>query len=179
MTYSVVVAGNSPSLFRNASGSIEVLEWSKLYSIEFCTGSKTKAMCIRFLKGAHLTDVEMCTTPADIQVVKGELNLIWKLQSAVGTRAEILFCRGCHADVLKTLDEDRDRKGGIHYPFFVKPIENRKLIFYPSHKVLGRYRHVFTVANFVAYCQWTFGRALATIYVLLSICKSRWGQINL
>ena len=77
----------------------EALERSKLCSIEFCTGSKTNTMSICLCGGAHLIDVKMCTTPGDIPVVK--LSLISQLQSAVGTRAHILSCRGCNADVLK------------------------------------------------------------------------------
>ena len=86
-------------------------------------------MSIRFCKGAHLFDVEMYTVPRDNPAVTGELNLISQLQSSVETRARILYCGGCNADLLKTLDQDPDRKGCIQYPFCVKPIDIRELMY--------------------------------------------------
>ena len=100
----------------------EVLEKSKLYSIEFRTGSNTKNMSICFWEGAHLIDGEMSTILRDIPVVKGKLNLISQFRSALGTRTQILSCGGYNADVLKAFDQDPDRKGVIQYHFEWNPL---------------------------------------------------------
>ena len=61
------------SLFYHTDGTrTEELEQSKLYSVEFRIIWKCKTMSICFWEGAHSDDVQLCSIPRDILVVKGE-----------------------------------------------------------------------------------------------------------
>ena len=95
----------------------KVFEPSKLYSVEFRVIPNSKTMSINFWDGAHLVQMEICSIPGDMPVVKGKLNLVSQLQSAVGTGAQKLGCGGRNADVLKALDQDPERHAGIQYAF--------------------------------------------------------------
>ena len=86
----------------------EVLQRCKLYSIDFRNGPKTKTMFIRFRAGARLIDVDIRTIAHDIPVEK--VSFTSQLQSAVGTRDQIMSGGSGNADVLK--DQDR-KEGGI------------------------------------------------------------------
>ena len=47
----------------------EVLDRSKLYSVEFQTISKSKTMSSYFWEGGHLVDIELSSIPPDVRVV--------------------------------------------------------------------------------------------------------------
>ena len=114
----------------------EVLERSKLYSVELRKNSESKTMSICFWEGGHLLDMELSSIPRDIPVVEGELNLVSQLQSA-RTSPQVILCGGCNADVLKSLDHDPDRQAGIQKLSCFEPIDIKKLMYEPSYSVLG------------------------------------------
>ena len=90
------------------------------------------------------------------------MNLISKLQPAVGTIPQLMSCGGGNADVLKALYQDLGRQAGIQYPFCCEPIDIKKLMYESSYSVLGGI-DVFFAANFIALYQWDLGRALVTV----------------
>ena len=89
-----------------------------------------------FLGGAHLIDIELCTIPRYLPVVKGELNSISQMQFAVANHPQ-LHTVGCNNDFLKALDQDPDRQAGVQYPVCLYPIDIRKLTYETKYNKLG------------------------------------------
>ena len=86
-----------------------MIERNKLCFVELLTNTKGKMISTRFWDGAPLVGIELCFISHDIPVVRGQLNLISQFQSAVGTGPQNLSGGCCKSDVLKALDQDRDR----------------------------------------------------------------------
>ena len=76
----------------------------------------------------HLVDVELCSIPRDIPIVKGELYLIAQLQSVVSTGPLVISSGGGTSDALKALDQKPDRDASFENPFLLVLVKIRKLI---------------------------------------------------
>ena len=61
-------------------------------------------MSLRFWKGREFYRVTVCRSGLPSSELTGELGYLAKLFSVVSTKADIVACSGCPADLLRTID---------------------------------------------------------------------------
>ena len=62
-------------------------------------------MSLRFWKGRELCRVTVCRSGLPSSDLVGELGSLARLFSVVSTKADIVACSGCPAELLRTIDE--------------------------------------------------------------------------
>ena len=62
-------------------------------------------MSLRFWKGQQLCRVTVCRSGLPSSELTGELGSLARLFSVISTKADIVACSGCPAELLRTIDE--------------------------------------------------------------------------
>ena len=91
-----------------------------------------KSLQLRVREIQSLAVIEIAKLILDFPVAKGKLTFVPQLQSAISIKPQIISCGGYNADVLKALNQDPSRQGGIQYPFRSERVDVKKLVRGPS-----------------------------------------------
>ena len=75
------------------------------FALEFEDQGPNRFMSVRFWKGQYLCKVIACRSRLPTTDLTGELGSMARLLSAISTKADIVACSGCPADLIRTIDE--------------------------------------------------------------------------
>ena len=94
-------------------------------------------MSLRFWKGRELCRVTVCRNGLPSSDLAGELGTLARLFSVVSTKADIVACSGCPAELLRTIDEMPTTTRAVQSCFRFSQLDLPHLMHKLSYSVFG------------------------------------------
>ena len=123
--------GNSNPILNSVS------HFRQYFNISSIAPYRTLLMSLRFWKGRELFRVTVCRNGPPSSDLVGELGSLARLFSVVSTKADIVACSGCPAELLRTMDEMQTTTRAVQSCFRFSQLDMPHLIHKLSYSVFG------------------------------------------
>ena len=107
------------------------------FALEFEDQGPNRFMSVRFWKGQYLCKVIACRSRLPTTDLTGELGSMARLLSAISTKADVVACSGCPADLTRTIDELPTSVRAVQSCFRFNQLNLSKLMHKKNYSVFG------------------------------------------
>ena len=140
-----------------------ILQWEKVYSLEFLTTIVRRRLRICFWEGKELVTMTIAHCGRDVPAVRSCVLLCSQVLRALSLEHTSICCAGGSADFSKALIKALGQKAGIQYPFSLLPLQIEKLMHKPSFSVMGKDRRILDGSDAVGEIVWLVRREVDTV----------------
>ena len=107
------------------------------FALEFEDHGPNRFMSVKFWKGQSLCRVVVCRSRLPSTDLTGEFGSLARLLSVVSTKADVVACSGCPADLIRTIDEVPISARAVQSCFRFSQLNLSKLMHKKNYSVFG------------------------------------------